>query len=125
MTEEGPISGRGPVSEGAGAVRVDAGDLPWRDTPYPGVRWKKLEFDPDTGRSAVLLRFEPGARYGAHRHPAGEQYLVLEGSLEDGGRTWGAGTYVRHPPGSAHTPSSAEGCLLFVALPEPIEVLAD
>jgi len=96
-------------------------DLPWRDSPHPGVTWKKLSFDAASGRSAVLLRFAPGASYGAHRHPEGEEYLVLEGSLEDGGKTYGAGTYVKHAPGSVHRPSSKEGCLLYVSLPKPIE----
>lgn len=100
---------------------IDSGDKPWRDSPAEGVQWKKLYFDPETGRSAVLLRFEPGARYDAHRHPEGEEYLVLDGSLEDGGTTHGPGTYVKHPPGSVHHPSSREGCLLFVRLPKPIE----
>lgn len=96
-------------------------DVPWRDTPHEGVRWKKLYFGGAGQGSAVLLEFAPGASYGAHRHPAGEEYLVLEGSLEDGGRTWAAGSYVRHPAGSVHRPSSQEGCLLFVTLPAPIE----
>jgi len=98
-------------------------DLDWRDTPFTGVRWKKLHFDRSSGQSAVLLRFEPGASYASHSHPGGEEYLVLEGSLEDGGRAYGQGTYVHHPAGSAHRPSSKEGCLLFVSLPRPIEVL--
>ena len=102
--------------------RVDTAQLPWRETPYPGVRWKKLYYDGATGQSAVLLKFEPGAAYGAHLHPEGEEYLVLEGSLEDGGETWGAGSYVHHPPGSVHRPSSREGCTLFVRLPKPIEI---
>ena len=102
---------------------VDAGALPWRDTPSPGVRWKKLRFDRATGQSAVLLEFAPGASYAAHRHPAGEQYLVLEGTLDDGGGTWGKGSYVFHPPGSVHAPRSRDGCLLFVTLPRPIEVV--
>ncbi len=100
---------------------VDADAQPWRATPHAGVTWKKLRYDPESGESAVLLRFEAGASYGRHRHPAGEQYLVLEGSLEDGGRTWGAGSYVHHAPGSTHRPSSEQGCLLFVTLPRPIE----
>lgn len=104
-------------------LRVDSRELPWRPTPYAGVSFKKLEFEPPAGRSTVLLRFEPGARYGAHAHPAGEQYFVLEGSLEDGGQRWEAGAYVHHPPGSRHAPSSAEGCLLFVTLPAPIELV--
>ncbi len=107
----------------AETVHVDSESLPWRDSPYPGVRWKKLRFDAETGSSAVLLQFEPGASYGTHRHPDGEQYLVLEGTLEDGGRKYGRGTYVYHAPGSVHRPRSADGCLLFVTLPRPIEDL--
>ena len=102
---------------------VDADSLPWRDTPYAGVRWKKLRYDAESGRSAVMLRFDAGGAYGAHRHPGGEEYLVLEGSLEDGGRSYGRGTYVHHPPGSIHKPSSKAGCLLLVILPHPIEDL--
>ncbi len=102
---------------------ADSGSLPWRESPHAGVTWKKLYYDRESGRSAVLLRFAPGAGYSAHRHPEGEEYLVLEGSLEDGGRTYGKGTYVRHEPGSAHKPSSKQGCLLFVSLPRPIEEL--
>jgi anti-sigma factor ChrR (cupin superfamily) len=102
---------------------VDTESLEWRATPYGGVSWRKLAFDDARGLSTVMLRFAPGASYGAHRHPEGEQYLVLEGSLTDGGETWGAGTYVNHPPGSVHRPRSDEGCLLFVTLPAPIELL--
>ena len=104
--------------------RVDSGELSWRPTAHDGVTWKKLRYDEASGQSAVLLRFEPGARYGAHRHPAGEQYLVLSGSLEDGEHTWGAGSYDWHPPGSAHAPASREGCELFVTLAAPIEPIA-
>ena len=107
------------------SLRVDSRSLPWRDSPHPGVRWKKLEFDPASGHSAVLLHFRPGAIYGAHRHPEGEQYLVLAGSIRDGDATWGPGSYVHHPPGSTHQPRSDEGCLLFVSLPAPIEPLPD
>jgi len=32
---------------------------------------------------------------------------------------------VHHPPGSAHRPSSAGGCLLLVLLREPIEIVGD
>ncbi len=102
---------------------VESAVLPWRQTPSPGVRWKKLRHDVSRGESAVLLEFQPGASYAAHRHPAGEQYWVLEGSLEEGENSYGAGTYVYHPPNSTHRPSSRAGCLLLVLLPEPIETL--
>lgn len=102
-------------------LAVDGNALPWRDTPHAGVSWKKLFFDPVSGHSAVLLRFLPGASYGAHRHPAGEEYLVLEGSVEDGAALAAEGTWVRHPAGSMHRPRSSEGCLLYVRLFAPIE----
>ncbi len=102
------------------SLYVDSSELPWRESPSPGVSWKKLFFDAERGESAVLLKFEAGASYGAHEHPGGEEYLVLEGTLDDGGRQYGAGTYVRHPAGSRHRPHSAGGCLVFVRLPEPI-----
>ena len=105
------------------SLYVDSESLEWRRTPYDGVWWKKLRFDAESGESAVLLKFEPGASYGTHRHPDGEEYFVLDGSLEEGDRSWGAGTYVRHQPDSVHRPSSKEGCLLFVRLPHPIEDL--
>jgi len=104
---------------------VDTAAGEWRETPYVGVRWKKLHFDRETGRSAVLVKFEPGAVYDVHRHPAGEEYYVIEGSLEDGGKTWGTGSYVYHPPGSAHRPASKEGCVLLISLPKPVEPLDD
>jgi anti-sigma factor ChrR (cupin superfamily) len=100
---------------------ADGAALPWRDTPCRGVQWKKLYYDAASGESAVLLRFQAGATYDAHLHPRGEQYLVLEGELEDGGKRYGQLTYVRHEPGSAHRPHSPTGCLLFVLLSEPIE----
>lgn len=109
---------------GEQSLYIDGDALPWRDTPFRGVQWKKLHFDPRNGDSAVLLRFAPGAAYGIHRHPQGEEYLVLEGSLEDGGATYGAGTWVRHPPGSVHRPVSTAGCVLFVRLPRPIEIIS-
>ncbi len=107
------------------SIYVDPREEEWRETPYVGVTFKNLHQDRETRRSAVLVKFEPGTRYGAHRHPGGEEYLVLEGSLEDGGRTWGPGSYVCHPPGSAHRPTSKEGCILFISLPEPVELLRE
>ena len=43
--------------------------------------------------------------------------------MEDGGNSYGPGTYVYHPPGSVHRPSSREGCRLVVLLPRMIEEL--
>src|SRR5262245_38430556 len=110
---------------GRPSLHVDAESLPWRESPFAGVLWKKLSYDPETRRATVLLKFEAGASYGMHRHPEGEEYLVLEGSIEDNGMSYGAGTFVSHPPGSAHQPVSRTGCVLYVTLPHPIEAIEE
>ena len=119
------MTNRPPEDRAAGiaaSTLLDTQTLPWRDSPSPGVRWKKIHFD---GRaSVVLLEFEPGASYAAHRHPAGEEYWVISGTLIDGGKTVGAGTWVSHPPSSVHVPRSEDGCLLLVRLEAPIEPVA-
>ncbi len=105
------------------SVFVVPSSLAWTETVSWGVRYKVLHHDDVSDRSSLLLEFAPGAAYALHRHPEGEEYLVLEGSVEDGGEVRGKGTYVRHPGSSAHRLKSREGCLLFVSLPQPIEIL--
>lgn len=105
-------------------LQVASAGMPWRSFPdAPGVEYKVLRRHATAGGLTLLLRFAPGADYPAHRHPAGEEYLVLAGSLEDGGRTYHAGDYVYYPPGSAHRPASREGTTLLVLLPAAIERL--
>jgi anti-sigma factor ChrR (cupin superfamily) len=88
----------------------------------PGVSYRTLRKH-ENGGLTLLLKFEPGARYHTHRHPGGEEYYVLEGELDDLGKTWPRGSYVHHPPGSTHRPSSKAGCVVLVILLQPVELL--
>src|SRR5690606_27648587 len=63
-----------------------------------------------------LVRYAPGSRFSAHTHDGGEEFYVLEGVFQDERGDYPAGTYVRNPPTSRHTPGSAEGCLILVKL---------
>ena len=103
-------------------VAVDA--RPWRDfAEAPGVRYKVLRHHAGRRGITLLLQFDAGAAYPTHRHPEGEEYFVLDGSVQDGGHSYGAHTFVYHPPGSAHRPASSTGCTLLVTLPAHIERL--
>ena len=103
---------------------VDVDSRPWRAFPdAPGVHYKVLRHHAERRGITLLLQFDPGAVYPTHRHPEGEEYFVLEGSVQDGAHSYGAHTFVYHPPGSAHRPASANGCTLLVNLPAPIERL--
>jgi anti-sigma factor ChrR (cupin superfamily) len=103
---------------------VSAQKQPWREFPEaPGVRFKVLRHHAERRGITLLLQFDAGAFYPAHRHPEGEEYYVLQGTLQDGGRTYGADTFVYQPPGSTHRPTSPTGCTLLVCLPAHIELL--
>ena len=70
----------------------------------------------EVARATSIVRYAPGSHFDRHVHDAGEEILVLEGVFSDESGDFGAGTYLRNPPGSAHAPFSREGCLLFVKL---------
>lgn len=66
------------------------------------------------GEHVALVRWEPGTRFNRHRHWGGEEIFVIEGTFEDEHGVYPAGTWLRSPHGSEHTPFSTEGCLIFV-----------
>ena len=104
---------------------VRTGEQDWRALRTPGVSIKVLRADKGTGESTALLRFEPGARFPAHNHPAGEELFVLEGDFRVGGERLGAGDYLYTPPDGKHAASTEGGCVILVTLPRPVEILGD
>ncbi|GAM66619.1 hypothetical protein JCM19236_4071 [Vibrio sp. JCM 19236] len=62
------------------------------------------------------MKYEAGSRFSEHSHPLGEEIFVLEGVFSDEDGDYPAGTYIRNPPGSKHSPFSEQGCTLFVKL---------
>jgi anti-sigma factor ChrR (cupin superfamily) len=98
-------------------VVVSSEDLPWVDSPMPGVQRRMLERDgEEVARATSIVRYAPGSSFSAHTHGGGEEFLVLEGVFSDENGDYPAGTYVRNPVGSTHTPSSQDGCTILVKL---------
>ncbi len=99
------------------AASVDSKTLPWVPSPLPGVERRMLERDGDeVARATSLVRYAPGSAFAPHTHGAGEEFLVLEGVFSDETGDFGAGFYVRNPPGSRHTPRSRPGATILVKL---------
>ena len=76
--------------------------------------------------SAALVRWQPGTYFNRHGHMGGEEIYVIEGTFQDEHGDYPAGTWLRNPHGSPHTPFSEEGCLIYVKtghLQEGSEVL--
>jgi quercetin dioxygenase-like cupin family protein len=99
------------------AAVVGVGGYRWVASPQAGVERAMLErFGGEDARATSIVRYAPGSAYPAHRHPGGEEILVLSGIFSEGKRHYPAGWYLRNPPGSAHRPSSAGGTTIFVRL---------
>ena len=97
-------------------IRPD--DYEWVASPMPGVERMMLDrIGDEVARATSLVRYAPNSTFSAHVHGGGEEFFVLEGTFADEHRQYPAGTYVRNPIGTKHTPSIGEdGCLIFVKL---------
>ncbi|NND89925.1 MAG: cupin [Granulosicoccus sp.] len=92
-------------------------DIQWQDSPMQGVRRRILDrVGNELARATSIVSYAPASHFPAHAHPGGEEFIVLEGVFQDEHGDYPAGTYVRNPPESSHTPRSDEGCLIFVKL---------
>ena len=98
-------------------VVVHAAQLPWVPSPMAGVERRMLDrIGDEVARATSIVRYAPGSQFSPHTHGGGEEFLVLDGVFQDEHGDFPAGTYVRNPPTSRHTPKSESGCTLFVKL---------
>lgn len=89
----------------------------WVPSPMKGVDRRMLDrLGDEVARATSIVRYAPGSKFSAHTHTGGEEFLVLEGVFQDEHGDFPAGTYVRNPPTSSHTPGSESGCTIFVKL---------
>jgi hypothetical protein len=96
---------------------VHAARLAWVPSPIAGVDRRMLDrIGDEVARATSIVRYAPASRFSPHTHGGGEEFLVLDGVFEDEHGEYPAGSYVRNPPTSSHTPGSAPGCTLFVKL---------
>ncbi len=96
---------------------VHAANEPWVASPMKGVDRRMLDrIGDEVARATSIVRYAPGSHFSPHNHDGGEEFLVLEGVFQDEHGDYPAGTYVRNPPGTSHTPGSQDGCTILVKL---------
>ncbi len=92
-------------------------DSDWICSPESGVDRLMLDrIGDEVARATSIVRYAAGSSFMRHEHGAGEEFLVLDGVFSDEHADYEAGTYVRNPPGSGHSPYSKNGCRLLVKL---------
>jgi anti-sigma factor ChrR (cupin superfamily) len=97
---------------------VRPADYRWVESPMSGVERMMLDrIGDEVARATSLVRYAPDSEFSRHVHTGGEEFLVLEGVFSDEHGDYPAGSYVRNPVGTAHTPRIGdEGCVIFVKL---------
>ncbi|KYF51193.1 cupin domain-containing protein [Sorangium sp. So ce854] len=101
------------------ALAAHPESIPWRRF-REGVEIHRLYGSGDAGASAALLRYAPGASVPQHVHRGHEHILVLAGSQSDERGHHRAGTLVVNAPGTRHSVSSAEGCIVLAIWEQPV-----
>jgi anti-sigma factor ChrR (cupin superfamily) len=95
------------------AVRIDTLSEPWRAGLVPGLSVMPLHSH--DGIDTALVKWAPQTRFNTHTHPGGEEIFVLDGLFQDEAGDYPAGTWLRSPRWSRHTPfTGAEGALIYV-----------
>lgn len=94
-------------------IRIDTRAAAWQPGLVPGLSVMPLHSH--DGIDTSLVRWAPDTRFHPHVHPGGEEIFVLEGVFGDERGAYPAGSWLRSPPGSRHTPCiEAEGALIYV-----------
>jgi hypothetical protein len=98
-------------------VLLHGAAMPWVDSPMQGVQRRMLDrIGAEVARATSIVRYAPGSHFTPHVHGGGEEFIVLKGVFQDEHGDYPAGSYIRNPPTSRHTPRSASGCVIFVKL---------
>jgi anti-sigma factor ChrR (cupin superfamily) len=91
---------------------IDTSSGTWVAGLVPGL--EVLPLHAFGSEHVALVRWAPGTVFQPHRHPGGEEILVLDGVFEDEHGAYPAGSWLRNPPGSVHRPRSEAGCTIWV-----------
>lgn len=98
-------------------VLLHSDELEWIASPMKGVERRILDrIGDEVARATSIVRYAPNSVFSEHTHTGGEEFIVLEGVFQDEHGDFPAGSYIRNPPTSSHTPGSKMGCKIFVKL---------
>jgi anti-sigma factor ChrR (cupin superfamily) len=95
-------------------VATRTGSVVWQPTARTGVAVRPLYAQAGFSDSMRLERWSAGARLGRVAYPNGAELFVLEGSFADEDGTFGPRAWLRLPRGAEHSPSTADGCVVYM-----------
>lgn len=94
-------------------LAIDTAQQSWRPGLVPGLSVMPLH--EHNGVNTALVRWAPNTQFNRHIHVGGEEILVLQGLFRDEHGEYPAGSWLRNPRYSEHTPfTGPEGALIYV-----------
>ena len=82
-----------------------------------GLKWLPLSKDEKLEHEVFIVRFEPESCSSLHKHRGYEEFYVIDGELiDDDGKVFKKGDYVKFEKGTEHSSHSLTGCTLLVIL---------
>lgn len=94
-------------------------DLQWKRFDLPGfpkgMHYKMMSFDPETGASTMVVKFEEGYRQPGGWSESAKEIFILEGKIQIAGGNYSAGHYFYVPAGVYQGPmATPKGAIALV-----------
>ena len=108
------------------AALAHANDMPWKATPFPGIRQKRLFTNISDGTTVWLVNMDAGSFYPPHHHTSVEHTYVIAGDIVFDGYSLVAGEYQAALPHTDHDKpiTTKNGCTVLIINNAKDEVFA-
>ena len=88
-------------------------------TVSSNLKWLPLSKDEKLEHEVFIVQFEPESSSSLHKHKGYEEFYVIDGELiDDDGKVFKKGDYIKFEKGTKHSSYSKTGCTLLVILYE-------
>lgn len=92
---------------------IDINSTSWQPGLVPGLEVMPLH--QYAAENVAMVKWAPNTRFKPHTHWGGEEILVIDGTFYDEHGEYPAGSWLRNPHQSRHTPYTKEdGALIYV-----------
>ena len=86
-------------------------------TVFSDLKWLLLSKDEKLKHEVFIVQFEPESSSSLHKHKGYEEFYVIDGELiDDDGKIFKKGDYIKFEKGTKHSSYSKTGCTLLVIL---------
>ena len=98
------------------AALARANEMPWKVTPFAGIRQKRLFTNSSDGTTVWLVNMDAGAFYPPHHHTSFEHTYVVAGDIAFDGYSLHAGEYQAALPDTDHDKpiTTKNGCTVLI-----------